>query len=148
MITLQPCSQLRHKWKEVHLINFLFSCLTWGVIQGPQGFMSWFCRRKRMPLRKFWSPDNQPPAAVDTQKSDCPGAYLEWNRISPMFLQKPPPKALSSIKPPAFFFCEGGFDKTYPPTFSFWPLQINLSPSPSTDVSVIDLLCIGHRTCD
>ena len=38
-------------WKEVNLVNLLFSCLTWGVTQGSQGFMILLYRRKRMPSR-------------------------------------------------------------------------------------------------
>ena len=51
---------------------------------------------------------------------------------------------LSSIKPPAFCSWGGRFEQTQAPAFLFWPIQINLSPSPSTDDGVFGLLCIGH----
>ena len=104
MITFPPCSQHRHSWKECNLVNLLFYCLTWGVTQWSQEFTSLFCGRKRILLRKLWSPYNQPPGAIDSYKSGCPTVYLEWkkHRFPFCFSETPPPKLLSSIKIPCF----------------------------------------------
>ena len=57
---------------------YCFSCLTWKVTQESWGFVSLFYRRKGMPSGNFWSLTGPPSAAIEAQKSDCPGTYQEW----------------------------------------------------------------------
>ena len=128
-----------------------FSCLNWGVTQGSPGFVRLFstvfvhlfCRRKRMPLGRLRLQNCWPSAAIGAQKSYCAGAYLEW---PPCFPEAPPANPLHSITVPHSAFCSwrGGFEWTQAPTYSFWPIRINLSPSPGTNVSVFGFLCIRH----
>lgn len=96
MVTLQLCSQHRHRGKEFNLVNLLFSYLTWGLTQGSQGFMR-FCRRTRMPLRKWHQQITRPQLPL---KSGCPRAYQEWkeHRLPLCFSGTLPPKPLNSVK--------------------------------------------------
>ena len=60
---------------------------------------SLFCRwkRKENAFREVAMPDGRPSAAVNAQKSDCPGAYRGWHLC---FLEAYPVKPLSFIKTP------------------------------------------------
>ena len=103
MITLWPYSQHRHRWKEVNLVNLPYSCLTWGVSQGSQGYMNLFCRSKGMPSRKL---DHQ---ITNPQLVSLPKAYLTWkkHRFSLCPSKTLPPKPLNSVKTPCFLLLLG-----------------------------------------
>lgn len=79
---------------------------------------------------------------VETQKSDCPGAYPAWPLCFP---EAAPAKPLSSIKSPCFLFL-GRWIWANPGSHLLVLANWNQSfyPSTSTDVSEFGLLGIGH----
>ena len=129
---------------SLQLVNLLFSCLTRGVTQWSQGFMSLFCRRKKMPLRKLWPPDDPTPAAKGAKKPSCSGSYLKWKKhgLTLCFPETSPLKPLSPIKAPCSLpLLKWTWENLLVLTFLFWLIWINLSLPPSTGVSVIGLYC-------